>query len=75
MLLVFYIRNSLRFGIMLAVKILKKNWGHGESLGESGGQTLRDLRKVRKVSEKSVNFSTLATFNITLLLVFGEQDQ
>ena len=71
--LVSYIRNSLRFGIMLrlvpVVKILKKNWGHGENLGESGGQTLRDL------TEKSVNFSTLATFNIRLLLVFGEQDQ
>ena len=50
MLLVFYIRNSLRFGIMLAVKILKKNWGHGENLGESGGQTFKGSEK----SEKSV---------------------
>ena len=41
--LVSYIRNSLRFGIMLplvpVVKILKKNLGHGENLGGSGGQT------------------------------------
>ena len=51
------------------VKILKKNWGHRENLGESGGQSLRDL------TEKSVNFSTLATSNIRLLLVFGEEDQ
>ena len=47
------------------VKILKKNWGHQENLEESGG-LLRDL------TEKSVNFSTLATSNIRLLLVFGE---
>ena len=33
------------FGIMLPlvpfVKILKKNWGHRENLGESGGQTFK----------------------------------
>ena len=33
------------FGIMLplvpVVKILKKNWGHLENLGESGGQTFK----------------------------------
>ena len=51
------------------VKILKKNWGHCENLGESADQTLRDL------TEKSVNFSTFATSNIRLLLVFGEEDQ
>ena len=50
MSLVSYIRNSLRFGIMLplvpAVKILKKNWGHGENLGEAGVKLLRDLTNV-----------------------------
>ena len=51
------------------VKMLKKNWGHRENLGESGVKLLRDL------TEKSVNFSTLATSNIWLLLVFGEEDQ
>ena len=51
------------------VKILKKNWGHLENLGESGVKLLRDL------TEKSVSFSTLATSNIRLLLVFGEEDQ
>ena len=52
------------------VKILeKKNWGHRENLGESGGQTFKGP------DEKSVNFSTLATSNIRLLLVFGEDDQ
>ena len=70
--LVSYIRNSLS-GIILplvpVVKILEKKWGHGENLGESRVKLLRDL------TEKSVNFSTLATFNIRLLLVFGEQDQ
>ena len=44
--LVSYIRNSLRFGIMLplvpVVKIVKKkNWGHGENLRESEGQTFK----------------------------------
>ena len=43
--LVSYIMNSLRFGIMLplvpGVKILKKNWGHEENVGESGGQTFK----------------------------------
>ena len=51
------------------VKIVKTNWGHRENLGESGFKLLRDLTK------KSVNFSTLATSNIRLLLVFGEEDQ
>ena len=51
------------------VKILKKNRGHREKLEESGGQTLRDLK------EKNVNFITLATSSIRLLLLFGEEDQ
>ena len=33
------------FGIILpllpVVKLLKKNWGHRENLGESGGQTFK----------------------------------
>ena len=72
--LVSYIRNSLRFGIMLplvsVVKILKKRIGvMGKIWEKARVKLLRDL------TEKSVNFSTLATFNIRLLLVFGEQDQ
>ena len=71
--LVSYIRNSLRFGIMLplvpVVKILKKIGLMGEIWEKAGVKLFRDL------TEKSVNFSTLATFNIRLLLVFGEQDQ
>ena len=71
--LVAYIRNSLRFWYYASVSIccqnLEKNWGHRENLGESGVKLLRDL------TERSVNFSTLATFNIKLLLVFGEEDQ
>ena len=61
------------FGIMLplvpVVKILKKNWGHRDNLGERGGQTFKGSDR------ESVNFSTLATSNIRLLLVFGEEDQ
>ena len=72
--LVSYIGNSLRFGIMLplvsVVKILKKRIGvMGKIWEKARVKLLRDL------TEKSVNFSTLATFNIRLLLVFGEQDQ
>ena len=48
---------------------LEKNWGHRENLGESGGQTFKGS------DQKSGNFSTLATFNIRLLLVFGEESQ
>ena len=71
--LVCYIRNSLRYGIMLplvhVVKILKKSWVTGKSWEKAGVKLLRDL------TEKSVNFSTLVTSNIRLLLVFGEDDQ
>ena len=72
--LVSYIRNSLRFGIMLplvsVVKILKKRIGiMGKIWKKERVKLLRDL------TEKSVNLSTLATFNVRLLLVFGEQDQ
>ena len=57
------------FPLVPVVKILKKNWDHRENLGESGGQTFKGSDR------KSVNFSTLATSNIRLLLVFGEEDQ
>ena len=71
--LVSYIRNSLRFwydaSLSTCCQNLEKNWGHWENLGESRVKLLRDL------TEKSVNFSTLATSNIRLLLVFGEEDQ
>ena len=71
--LVSYIRNSLRFWYYASLgtccQNLEKKWGHRENLGESGVKLLRDL------TEKSVNFSTLATSNIRLLLSFGEEDQ
>ena len=51
------------------VKILKKNWGHRENWEKAGVKLLRDL------TEKSVNFSTLATSDIRLLLVFDKEDQ
>ena len=53
------------------VKILKKIGVTAKILetGEAGVKLLRDLTK------KSVNFSTLATSNIRLLLVFGDEDQ
>ena len=61
------IRISLRFwyhaSLCTCCQNLEKN------LGESGGQTFKDL------TEKSVSFSTLATSSIRLLLFFGEEDQ
>ena len=70
--LVSYNRISLRSGyystLVPVVKILKKR-GHQKNLGENGVKLLRNL------TEKSVNFSTLATSNIRLLLFFVEEDQ
>ena len=34
-----------------------------------------EVKLLRDLTEKSVNFSTLATSNIRLLLFFGEEDQ
>ena len=48
------------------VKILKKIGVTGKIWEKAGVKLLRDL------TEKSVNFSTLATSN---LLLFGEEDQ
>ena len=71
--LVSYIRNSLRFWYYASLSTCCQNL---EKIGvtwkiweKAGVKLLRDL------TEKSVNFSTLATFNIRLLLVFGEEDQ
>ena len=72
--LVSYIRNSLRFGITLplvsVVKILRNRIGVTGKIWEKAR-----VKLLRDLTEKSVNFSTLAAFNIRLLLVFGEQDQ
>ena len=61
------------FGIMpalvLVVKILKKNWGHRENLGEGGGQTFKGSDR------EKYTFSTLAASNIRLLIFFGEENQ
>ena len=72
--LVSYIRNSLRFwyyaSLSTCCQNLEKKVGVTVKIWEKAeGKLLRDL------TEKSVNFSTLATSNIRLLLVFGEEDQ
>ena len=51
------------------VEILKKAGVTGKIWEKAGVKLLRDL------TEESVNFSTLATSNIRLLLVFCEEDQ
>ena len=71
--LVSYIRISLRFwyyaSLSTCCQNLEKNWGHQKNLGKVGVKLLRD------VIEKSVNFSTLETSNIRLLLFFGEENR
>ena len=72
--LVSYIRNSLRFwyyaSLSTCCQNLEKKIGVTRTIWEKAGvKLLRDLTK------KSVNFSTLATSNIRLLLVFGEDDR
>ena len=57
------------FALVPVVKILKKNGVTGKIWEEVGVKLLRDL------TEEKVNFSTLATSNIRLLLFFGEVDQ
>ena len=51
------------------VKIVKKIGVTGKIWEKAGVKLLRDL------TEKSVNFGTLAASNIRLLLGFGEEDQ
>ena len=72
--LVSYIRNSFRFWYYASLSTFcqnleKKNGVTGKMWEKAGIKLLRDL------AEKNVNFSTLATSNIRLLLVFGEEDQ
>ena len=72
--LVSYIRNSLRFWYYASLSTCCQNLENkigvtGKTWEKTGVKCLRDL------IEKSVNFSTLATSNIRLLLVFGEEDQ
>ena len=56
--------------LVSVVKILKKRIGVTGKICEKAR-----VKLIKDLTEKSVNFSTLATFNIRLLLVFGEQDQ
>ena len=72
--LVSYIRNSVRFwyyaSLSTCCQNLEKRIGVTRKIWEKAEvQLLRDL------TEKSVNFSTLRTSNIRLLLFFGEEDQ
>ena len=74
MLLGSYIRKSLRplyyASLSTCCQNLEKKVGVTRKIWEKAGvKVLRDLTK------KSVNFSTLATSNISLLLFFVEVDQ
>ena len=51
------------------VNILKEIGVTGKNWEKAGVKLLRGL------TEKSVNFSTLATSNIRLSILFGEEDQ
>ena len=68
-----YIRNSLRFwyyaSLSTCCQNLEKKNGVTRKIWEKVG-----VKLIRDLTEKSVNFSTLATSNIRLLLVFDEED-
>ena len=72
--LVSYIRNSLRFcyyaSLSTCCQNLEKKIGVTGKIWEKAG-----VKLLRDPTEKSVNFSTLVTSNIRLLLVFSEEDQ
>ena len=72
--LVSYIRNSLRFWYYASLNTrcqnLEKKIGVTGKIWEKAG-----VKLLRDLTERSVNFSTLATSNIRLLAVFGEEDQ
>ena len=69
---VFYIRISLRFWYYGPLSTCCQNL---EKIGVTGKIWDKvGVRLLRDVTEKSVNFSTLATSNIWLLLFFGEED-
>ena len=72
--LVSYMRNSLRFWYCASLSTcchnLEKRIGVTEKIWEKAG-----VKLLRDLTEKSVNFSTLATSNIRRLLLFGEEDQ
>ena len=58
------------FGIILPLAPVLKKIAVTRKIWEKAG-----VKFLRDLTEKSVNFSTLATSNIRLLLVFGEEDQ
>ena len=73
--LVYYIKNSLfvfwYYGsLSTCCQNLDKNIGVTGKIWEKAG-----VKLLRDLTEKNVNFSTLTTFNIRLLLFFGEKDQ
>ena len=74
--LVSYIRNSFRFWYYASLSTctccqnLEKKIGVTGKIWEKAG-----VKLLRDLTEKYVNFSTLATSNIRLSLVFGEEDQ
>ena len=59
--------NKTDFGIMpflvAVVKILKKNWGHRENLGENGGQTFKGSDREKCELEYFGNFQHQAFAN------------
>ena len=68
-----YVRNSLRFWHYASLSTCSQNL---ENIGVTGKIWEKaGVRFLSDLTEKSVNFSTLATSNIRLLLVFGEEDQ
>ena len=69
-----YIRNSLRLwyyaSLSTSCQNLEKRIGVIGKIWEKAG-----VKRLRDLTEKSVNLGTLATSNIRLLLFFVEKDQ
>ena len=70
--LVSYIRKSLRFWYYASLSTCRqnfeKNWSHRENLGESVG-----IKLSRDLTDKNINFSTLATSNIRFAIFWRRE--
>ena len=72
--LVSYIRTSLRVWYYASLSTCCQNLEKKIRVAGKIWEKV-EVKLLRDLTEKSVNFSTLATSNIRLLLVFGEEDQ
>ena len=65
-----YIKNSLRFWYYVSLSTSRKKIRVTGKIWEKAV-----VKLLRDLAEKSINFSTLGTSNIRLLLFFGKENQ